>query len=61
MGVRELPLLIVLIALVVQWSRLDERTARRADRRADADGDAELNAYNSMLGRLAVSDRKDRE
>lgn len=57
----ELPLLIVLIALVVQWSRLDERTARRADRRADADGDAELNAYNSMLRRLAVSDRKDRE
>jgi putative copper resistance protein D len=57
----ELPLLIVLIALVVQWSRLDERTARRADRRADADGDAELNAYNSMLRRLAAGEPQHRE
>ncbi|MGI5128835.1 cytochrome c oxidase assembly protein [Pseudonocardia sp. CA-107938] len=50
----ELPLLIVVIALLIQWSRQDERSARRADRRADADGDAELTAYNDMLRRLAV-------
>ncbi len=50
----EIPLLFVLIALLVQWSRQDERTARRDDRRADADGDADLAAYNAMLRRLAT-------
>ncbi|GAA4550564.1 cytochrome c oxidase assembly protein [Pseudonocardia xishanensis] len=49
----EVPLLVVLVALVIQWSRLDERSARRDDRRADADGDADLKAYNDMLRRLA--------
>ena len=52
----ELPLLVVLVALLVQWSRSDERAARRADRRADADGGAELAAYNAMLARLAERD-----
>jgi cytochrome c oxidase assembly factor CtaG/uncharacterized membrane protein len=50
----ELPLLLVVIALLVQWSRQDERSARRDDRRADADGDADLGAYNAMLRRLAT-------
>ena len=50
----ELPLLIVVVALLVQWSRQDERSARRDDRRADADGDADLEAYNAMLRRLAT-------
>lgn len=50
----EVPLLLVVIVLLVQWSRLDERSARRDDRRADADGDAELKAYNAMLNRLAT-------
>ncbi len=49
----EVPLLIVVIALVAQWSRIDERSARRADRRADLDGDAELTAYNAMLRQMA--------
>ncbi|MFR9803574.1 cytochrome c oxidase assembly protein [Pseudonocardia sp. RS010] len=49
----EVPLLLVIIALLVQWARHDERSARRDDRRADTDGDAELKAYNEMLGRLA--------
>ena len=52
----ELPLLIVIIALLVQWSRQDERSARRDDRRADADGDADLEAYNAMLRRLATGE-----
>ena len=49
----ELPLLVVVVALLVQWSRQDERSARRDDRRADANGDADLGAYNAMLSRLA--------
>jgi putative copper resistance protein D len=49
----ELPLLVVLVALLMQWSRADEREARRSDRRADADGDADLKAYNAMLRQLA--------
>lgn len=50
----ELPMLLVVIALLVQWVRDDERTAGRYDRRADADGDAELAAYNAMLRELAA-------
>jgi cytochrome c oxidase assembly factor CtaG/putative copper export protein len=50
----EAPLLIVVVALAIQWSRQDERSARRDDRRADADGDADLVAYNAMLHRLAT-------
>jgi cytochrome c oxidase assembly factor CtaG/putative copper export protein len=52
----EIPLLIVVIALLVQWSRQDERSARRDDRRADGDGDADLKAYNAMLRRLATAE-----
>ncbi|WP_214109500.1 cytochrome c oxidase assembly protein [Acrocarpospora catenulata] len=55
----EIPVLIVLIALSVQWWRDDERKARRADRRADAaaartggTGDAELDSYNTYLSKL---------
>jgi putative copper resistance protein D len=51
----ELPLLVVVVALLVQWSRQDEREARRRDRRADADGETELAAYNAMLRK--ISDR----
>jgi cytochrome c oxidase assembly factor CtaG len=51
----EVPLLLVVIALLIQWSRQDERLARRDDRRADADGDADLEAYNAMLRRLATA------
>jgi cytochrome c oxidase assembly factor CtaG/putative copper export protein len=50
----EIPLLLVVIVLLVQWSRHDERSARRDDRRADGDGDADLTAYNAMLRGLAA-------
>jgi cytochrome c oxidase assembly factor CtaG len=50
----EVPLILVVIVLLVQWVREDERSARRDDRRAEADGDAELTAYNAMLRRLAA-------
>lgn len=53
----ELPLLLVVVVLLIQWSRHDERSARRDDRRAEHDGDADLHAYNAMLHRLAVGNR----
>lgn len=53
----EAPLLVVALALLIQWSRSDLRSARRIDRKADADGDAELAAYNEMLRQLADQDR----
>ncbi|HET9875115.1 MAG TPA: bifunctional copper resistance protein CopD/cytochrome c oxidase assembly protein, partial [Mycobacterium sp.] len=52
----ELPLLVVMIALLVQWSRSDQRTAKRFDRAAERDHDAELAAYNAMLAELARRD-----
>ncbi|MGH3959225.1 cytochrome c oxidase assembly protein [Mycobacterium sp.] len=52
----EIPLVIVMIALLVQWTRSDQRTARRLDRAAERDEDAELTAYNAMLAELARRD-----
>ncbi|WP_445166104.1 cytochrome c oxidase assembly protein [Mycolicibacterium sp. Dal123E01] len=49
----EIPLVVVMIALLVQWSRSDRRTAKRLDRAADRDDDADLAAYNRMLAHLA--------
>lgn len=57
-GVGEIPNLIVLIAIAVQWSRSDAREATRLDRQADRDDDAELKAYND---RLAVLHGRDAE
>ncbi|ADG76253.1 Cytochrome c oxidase caa3-type, assembly factor CtaG-related protein [Cellulomonas flavigena DSM 20109] len=55
-GIGEIPTLALAIVVAVQWTRDDERTARRRDRRADRDGDAEMAEYNAMLGRLAERD-----
>lgn len=52
----EMPLVIVMMALLVQWARSDDRTARRLDRAAERDDDAELVAYNAMLAELARRD-----
>jgi len=52
----EIPLVLVMIALLVQWSRSDQRTATRLDRAADRDEDSELVAYNAMLAELARRD-----
>ena len=49
-----------MIALVVQWSRSDERTARRVDRAADRDDDADLAAHNAMFAELARRDHEER-
>lgn len=52
----EVPLVIVMMALLLQWRRSDERTAKRLDRAAARDEDAELAAYNAMLAELARRD-----
>ncbi|WP_206691344.1 cytochrome c oxidase assembly protein [Quadrisphaera sp. INWT6] len=48
-GIGELPTLLLVVVLAVQWSRSDEKEQKRRDRAADRDGDAELAAYNAML------------
>lgn len=53
----EVPLVIVMLALLIQWARSDDRMARRLDRAADRDDDADLGAYNAMLAELAHQDK----
>lgn len=48
----EIPLVLVMVALFLQWNRHDTRLARRVDRQADRDGDADLESYNAMLTQL---------
>ncbi len=56
----EVPLVIVMMALLIQWSRSDRRTAKRLDRAADRDDDAELAAYNNMLAEMARREKQGR-
>ena len=55
-GATELPIIIVMIALLSQWASSDEREARRSDRVGDRKVDDELDAYNRMLAGLAERD-----
>ncbi|MFI2435267.1 cytochrome c oxidase assembly protein [Streptomyces sp. NPDC018693] len=48
----EIPSVLVLIALLFQWYRSEQRQAKRKDRAADRDGDKELQAYNAYLASL---------
>jgi putative copper resistance protein D len=56
-GIGEAPMLLLALVLAVQWSRSDDRDAKRYDRAADRDGDAELEQYNEMLAKLANRSR----
>jgi cytochrome c oxidase assembly factor CtaG len=58
-GIGELPTVVLAIAVAIQWTRSDEREARRQDRKAERDGDADLVAYNAMLAQMADRDRPD--
>ncbi|MEU1368324.1 cytochrome c oxidase assembly protein [Streptomyces sp. NPDC005803] len=53
----EIPSVLVLVALVFQWYRSEQRTAKRSDRAADRDGDQELQAYNAYLASLQARGR----
>ena len=48
----ELPMLLVFIALGVQWAKSDRQQAARLDRQADKYGDQEREEYNQMLRQL---------
>jgi putative copper resistance protein D len=50
----EIPLLIVVIALGVQWARQDAREAARSDRHDDSGLDDEFDEYNRMLAQLSA-------
>ncbi|WP_024803191.1 cytochrome c oxidase assembly protein [Nocardia sp. BMG51109] len=54
----EIPLVLVMLALLVQWSRSDNRAAKRMDRAAERDHDADLAAHNAMFAELARRDRE---
>ncbi len=54
----EVPLVLVLAALFVQWIRSDRRESLRLDRAADRDNDAALEAYNAYLRDLAEHGRR---
>ncbi|MGI9084758.1 MAG: cytochrome c oxidase assembly protein [Aeromicrobium sp.] len=54
----EIPLLLVMGALFVQWIRSDRRDARRLDRAAERDDDAALDEYNAYLRDLAAHGRR---
>ena len=56
----EIPLVVVMLALLIQWQRSDRRTATRLDRAADRDHEADLAAYNAMLAELARRDAANR-
>ena len=45
----ELPLLLVIIALGIQWSRQDAKEARRKDRHLDSGRDEEFDDYNKTV------------
>ncbi|WP_431836035.1 cytochrome c oxidase assembly protein [Cellulomonas sp. Y8] len=52
-GAGELPVVLAALVVAVQWSRDDQRRARRLDRRADRNGDIELTRCNAYLRALA--------
>ncbi|MFT4128075.1 MAG: cytochrome c oxidase assembly protein [Gordonia sp. (in: high G+C Gram-positive bacteria)] len=56
-GAGEVPVVLVVVAIVAQWAKSDRRAARRADRHADTYEDTELDDYNAMLDELARTRR----
>ncbi|MFQ6396857.1 cytochrome c oxidase assembly protein [Nocardia sp. KC 131] len=57
----EVPLVVVMLALLIQWSRSDAKLAKRTDRAADRDNEADLGAHNAMFAELAKRDREVRK
>lgn len=51
-AIGEIPTLMLLIIVAVQWARDDARTARQLDRAADRDDDTALREYNERLAKM---------
>lgn len=51
-GVGEIPTLVLMLIIAVQWSRSDERESKRRDRYTSFNGDVELDDYNDYLAHL---------
>lgn len=51
-AIGEVPTLMLLIIVAVQWARDDARTARQVDRAADRDDDALRKEYNDRLAKM---------
>ena len=49
----EIPIMVVVVVLALQWAIQDNRAARRIDRHLDSGLDDSYEAYNAMLNRLA--------
>lgn len=57
-GSSEIPVVLVVCALVAQWARADRRAGARSDKRADVYDDDELDSYNRMLAELSGDRRQ---
>lgn len=57
-GIGELPTVLIMLMVAVDWMRRDDREARRSDRQAERDEDAELQAYNAGLRAIGERNRK---
>ncbi|MGH3693523.1 MAG: cytochrome c oxidase assembly protein [Pseudonocardiaceae bacterium] len=49
----EIPMVIVLVALLAQWARSDTREVRQFDHESDSDTTIDLATHNALLARLA--------
>lgn len=54
----EIPSLLVVVALGIQWARQDRKEAERIDRHQDSGRDTEYEEYNEMLQRLAEQSQR---
>ncbi len=57
-GFGELPTLLMLLIIAVQWFRSDTRDNKRRDRHTETRGDVELDDYNAYLAKLNARDQK---
>ena len=58
-AVGELPTVILMLIIAVQWARSDERESKRRDRITEQRGDVELDQYNEYLAKLNSRDTRD--
>ena len=58
-GVAEIPTMILLVIIGIQWSRSDERESKRRDRFTQERGDLELDEYNDYLAALEGRAQRD--